>query len=147
MFIQGLDKKQALKFGPKALKLASSFIVVFNLEKSFKSSFKNDFWDFFHAFCSTMFWVVAWVQVEFISLPRFRPCMLFDWMLLLLMLFKSAFSTDCVQGWWVPISKVCFSAFVDCTSAKSHAFNRHLKCYKSLKPSFKRGFFRALWKL
>ena len=59
------QKKRALKF---ALKGFESFKACFELyrclspKKSFKSSFKNDFWAFFHDFCSTMFWVVAWVQ-------------------------------------------------------------------------------------
>ena len=59
----GLDqKKRALKF---ALKGSESFKACFELyrclnpEKSFKSSFKNDFWAFLHDFCSTMFWVVS----------------------------------------------------------------------------------------
>ena len=130
----GLDKKKrALKF---ALKGSESFKACFDLyrclnpEKSFKSSFKNDFWAFFHDFCSTMFRVVAWVQVEFRSLSSFRRCMLFDWLLLLLLLSKFTFSRDCVQGWWVPSSKVCFSAMADCISAKSHALNWALKCFK-----------------
>ena len=130
------QKKRALKF---ALKGSESFKACFDLyrclnpEKSFKSSFKNDFWAFFHDFCSTMFRVVAWVQVEFRSLSSFRRCMLFDWLLLLLLLSKFTFSRDCVQGWWVPSSKVCFSAMADCISAKSHALNWALKCYKSYK--------------
>ena len=86
---------------------------------------------FFHDFCSTMFWVAAWVQVEFRSLSSFRRRMLFDWLLLLLLLSKFTFSRDCVQGWWVRSSKVCVSAMADCISAKSHAINRALKCYKS----------------
>ena len=82
-----------------------------------------------------MFWVVAWVQVELRSLSSSRRCMLFDWLLLLLLLSKVTFSRDCVQGWWVPSSEVCFSAMADCTSAKSHALNRALNLD-----------FRALWK-
>ena len=82
-----------------------------------------------------MFWVVAWVQVELRSLSSFRRCMLFDWLLLLLLLFKLTFSRDC-EGWWDPSSNVCFSAMADCIIAKSHAFNRALKCYKSFKPGF-----------
>ena len=130
------QKKRALKF---ALKGSGSFKACFELyrclnpEKTFKSSFKNDFWAFFHDFCSTMLWVVAWVQVEFRSLSSFRRFMLFDWLLLLLLLSKFTFSRDCVQGWWVRSSKVCFSAMADCLSAKSHALNRALKYYKSFK--------------
>ena len=130
------QKKRALKF---ALKGSESFKACFELyqclnpEKSFKSSFKNDFWAFFCDFCSTMFWVVAWVQVEFRSLSSFRRCMLFDWLLLLLLLSKFTFSRDCAQGSWVSRSKVCFSTMADCTSAKSHPSNRALKCYKSFK--------------
>ena len=54
----GLDKKRALKF---ALKGSESFKACFELhrclnpEKSFKSSFKNDFSAFLHDFCSMMF--------------------------------------------------------------------------------------------
>ena len=102
--------------GRSFLKRSESFKACFELyqslnpEKSFKLNWglKNDFWAFFHDFCSAMFTVVAWVQVEFRSLSSFRRCMLFDWMLLLLLLSKFTFSRDCVQGWWVPSSKVCF---------------------------------------
>ena len=134
--IRPWQKKRALKF---ALKGSGSFKACFKLyrclnpEKSFKSSFKNDFWAFFHDICSTMFWVAAWVQVEFRSLSSFWRRMLFDWLLLLLLCPKFTFSRDCVQGWWVRSSKVCFSAMADCISAKSHALNRALKCYKSFK--------------
>ena len=130
------QKKRALKF---ALKGSESFIACFELyrclnpEKSFNSSFENDFWAFLHDFCSTMFWVVAWVQVEFRSPSSFRRCMLFHWLLLLLLLSKVTFSRDCVQGWWVPSSKVCFSAMADCIGTKSHALNRALKYCKSFK--------------
>ena len=130
------QKKRALKF---ALKGSGSFKACFELyrclnpEKRFKLSFKNDCWAFFHDFCSTVFWVAAWVQVEFRSLSSFKRCMLFDWLLLLLLLSKFTFSRDCVQGWWVRSSKVCFSAMADCISAKSHALNWALKCYKSFK--------------
>ena len=34
---------------------------------------------------------------------------------------------------FVRSSNVCFSAMADCISAKSHALNRALKCYKSFK--------------
>ena len=92
------QKKRALKF---ALKGSESFKVCFELyrclnpEKSFKSSFKNAFLSFFPDICSTMFRVVVWVQVEFRSLSNFRRCMLFDWLLLLLLLSKFAFSGVC----------------------------------------------------
>ena len=33
----------------------------------------------------------------------------------------------------IPGSMVCFSAMADYISAKSHALNRALKCYKSFK--------------
>ena len=46
---------------------------------------------------------------------------------------KFTFSRECVQGWWVRSSKVCFSAMADCISAKSHALNRALKYHKSFK--------------
>ena len=93
-----------------------------------------------------MFPVVVWVQVEFRSLSSFRRCMLFDWLLLFLLLSTFTFSCVCVQGRWVPSSKVCFSAMADCIIAKSPALNRALNAIKSLKPSFKTWIFRALWK-
>ena len=120
----GLDKKKrALKF---ALKGSESFKACFELywclnpEKSFKSNFKNGFWAFFHDFCSTMFWVVAWVQVELRSLSSFRRSMLFDWLLLLLLLSKFTFSRDCVQGWWVPIALKCVFLQRQIALARSH---------------------------
>ena len=130
------QKKRALKF---ALKRSESFKACFELyrclnpRKALNRALKNDCWAFLHDFCSTMFWVVAWVKVEFRSLSIFRRCMLFDWLLLLLLLFKFTFLRDCIQGWWVPSCKVCFSAMADCINAKSYALNRALKCYKSFK--------------
>ena len=113
------QKKRALK-GSESFKACFELYRCINPEKSFKSSFKKYFLAFSHDFCSTIFWVVAWVQVELRSLSSFRRCMLFDWLLLLLLLFKlTGFSRDCVQGWWDPSSNVCFSAMADCIIAKS----------------------------
>ena len=129
------QKKRALKF---ALKGSESFKACFELYRclnpeKLNQALKMIFELFLHDFCSMMFWVVAWVEVEFRSLSSFRRCMLFDWLLLLLLLSMFTFSRDCVQSWCVPGSKVCFSAMADCISAKSHALNRALKCYKSFK--------------
>ena len=123
------QKKRALKF---ALKESGSFKACFELyrclnpRKALNRALKMIFELFFHDFWSTMFLVAAWVQVEFRSLSSFRRCVLFDWLLLLLLLSKFTFWRDCVQGWWVRSSKVCFSAMADCISAKSR-----------FKPSFK----------
>ena len=101
-----------------------------NAEKALNRALKC-FFELFPDFCSTMFRVVAWAQVEFLSLSNLRRCLLFDWLLLLLS--KFTFLGDCIMGDGFLAFKVWFSEMAFCIKAKSRALNRALKCCKSLK--------------
>ena len=128
----------ALKFalkGSKSFKACFELYRCLNPEKSSKWSCKNDFWVFLHDFCSMMFWVVAWVEVEF------RVYLVSDVVCCLIDCYYSC-CCPCLPSWETVyrvdgfLAKRCFFFFfamADYISAKSHTLNRALKCYKSFK--------------